>query len=65
MKVRELIEKLQGMDPEAEVWVNNTQCCEDFMEADEIWPTVESKRDYSKRYSAPDAYQTINSVRIS
>lgn len=65
MKVRELITKLQEMDPEAEVWVNNTQCCEEFMEAECVWPTAESRRDYSKKYNAPDAYQTVDSVRIS
>lgn len=65
MKVKDLIALLQTHDPEAVVYVNNTQCCEDFSEAETVWPTVETKRDYSKKYNAPDAYQIVDSVRIA
>lgn len=65
MKVRELIEQLQALNPEATVYTNQTECCEDFRESDTVWPTVETERNYSKPYNAPDAYNTIESVRIS
>jgi hypothetical protein len=66
MRVRELIAKLQEMDPEAFVYTNKTECCEAYREvhSEDVWATVETERDYSKRYNAPDAYQTIESVRI-
>lgn len=64
MKVSELIAKLQEMDPDALVYVNKTDCCEDFREAEFVWPTVESKRDYSKRYNDPDAYISSAAVRV-
>jgi len=65
MKVRELIEKLQEMDPEAEVWVNNTMCCDNYSEASLVWPSAEPVRDHSKKYSDPDAYRTVSTVKIS
>jgi hypothetical protein len=32
MRVRELIAKLQEMDPEAFVYTNKTDCCEEYRE---------------------------------
>lgn len=64
MKVRELIEKLQKMNPDAEIYVNQTDCCERIGKAEMVWSTCESERDYSKRYNDPEAYKIVDAVRI-
>lgn len=64
MKVRDLIARLRQMDPEAEVWVNKYDGVDAFEAAEDVFATVETRRDYSKKYDDPDAYPAVDSVRI-
>lgn len=67
MKVRELIEELQQLDPELPVYVNmeaDQYGQKDFEEADGAEVEVHKVRNFSKRYNSPDAYDQYLVVKI-